>query len=175
MATDRTEYNRAWARANKDKRKASRDKWREKNAEHKREADRLYVAEHREEIKAKAKAKNWFSTPELREKKKEYREKHRKETAQYHRDYRASERKELISMLGGRCIRCGFSDWRALQIDHVNGGGNQERKQLNSPTRYYKAIRATLVAGEQKYQLLCANCNQIKRYEQRESGPSRTL
>ena len=69
-------------------------------------------------------------------------------------------RKKVIEALGGKCVKCGFSDWRALQIDHINGGGHRELKIL---TRYkmYKLA----AAFPKKYQLLCANCNWIKRYK----------
>lgn len=71
----------------------------------------------------------------------------------------------LIALLGGKCIHCGFLDIRALQIDHINGGGSKERKQKgfsNSATFYKKAI-GSIEQNENKYQLLCANCNWIKR------------
>lgn len=76
------------------------------------------------------------------------------------------KRKLLFKYLGNRCINCGFSDWRALQIDHVNGGGNKERKV--NMDKYYKIIRKSIESKEGKYQLLCANCNWIKRYENNE-------
>jgi hypothetical protein len=53
-----------------------------------------------------------------------------------------------------------------LQIDHINGGGSQERK---TRTRWeWEIIINSFEKGENKYQLLCANCNWIKRYEQKE-------
>lgn len=67
--------------------------------------------------------------------------------------------------LGGVCFRCGFSDVRALQIDHVAGGGTRELK-AGSRGAYYK--RVTEQAHTGKYQLLCANCNWIKRVENAE-------
>ena len=75
-------------------------------------------------------------------------------------------RAAAFQILGTRCTICGFNDIRALQIDHRNGGGNKERKTIfRSPRQFYKAV---ITDGGQKYQLLCANCNQIKRIEQRE-------
>lgn len=69
----------------------------------------------------------------------------------YHR-YRA----EVIEMLGGVCVKCGFSDERALEIDHVSpvrhrSGGKQWHQQI-----------VHLRANPQEYQLLCANCHSIK-------------
>lgn len=76
-----------------------------------------------------------------------------------------SLRDRLIHKLGGKCQKCGFSDKRALQIDHVDGGGNKHRKTIH-PTTFYRQILNDTV--EIKVQLLCANCNFIKRYENKE-------
>src|SRR6266568_3870590 len=40
---------------------------------------------------------------------------------------RAKER--ALVALGGRCMRCHYEDRDALQIDHVNGGGNRARRE----------------------------------------------
>ena len=70
-----------------------------------------------------------------------------------------------FAALGGVCKRCGFGDIRALQIDHIDGGGNAESKDRSY--LYYKRVAG---AGAGRYQLLCANCNWIKRYENNENG-----
>lgn len=76
-----------------------------------------------------------------------------------------------FAALGGKCLRCGFTDERALQIDHVNGGGSKEhhRRQKNGAmwrriclSKYYRLVVNDTTG---KYQLLCANCNWIKRTE----------
>ncbi len=71
-----------------------------------------------------------------------------------------------LAALGGICVRCGFSDERALQVDHINGGGWKERKELGGKMK--KIVLESILAKENKYQLLCANCNWIKRTENRE-------
>lgn len=75
-----------------------------------------------------------------------------------------SIRVRAINKLGGVCIRCSFSDIRALQIDHINGDGTIERKSL-SPCKLYKLA----LNNPTKYQVLCANCNWIKRVENKEN------
>lgn len=76
-------------------------------------------------------------------------------------------RLKALLVLGGCCTRCGFSDERALQVDHVYGGGRLERKRLGG----HRAVFRKIVAGNTDgYQALCANCNWIKRSENRESG-----
>lgn len=68
-------------------------------------------------------------------------------------------RSDVFSLLGGICRLCGFSDWRALQLDHVDGGGLKELKALGHTRAVYRKV---LVEGPAGYQLLCANCNVIK-------------
>ena len=78
---------------------------------------------------------------------------------------------KIFSLLENRCTICGFSDWRALQVDHVNGGGNKERKANNNNNNtwgFYKRILEEIEAGSKDYQLLCANCNWIKKWEKNE-------
>ncbi len=75
----------------------------------------------------------------------------------------------LLGALGSVCCRCSFSDSRALQVDHVNGGGFKEiRKSGYSSIGYVKMVLAKVLSGSSEYQLLCANCNQIKKHENNE-------
>lgn len=66
-------------------------------------------------------------------------------------------------------MRCGFDDRRALQLDHIWGGGTKDRRRLRPNGVYREALRM-IESGTvaQKYQLLCANCNWIKRFEKGE-------
>jgi len=73
---------------------------------------------------------------------------------EYHRQLRI----DAVEVLGGKCCVCGFEDKRALQIDHVNNNGKQERaKRVAIHNRIIKDPTA-----KKEYQLLCANCNWIK-------------
>jgi len=78
-------------------------------------------------------------------------------------------RKAAILVLGARCVICGFSDMRALQIDHKKGGGSKERKNTSQYTIYKKVYRLAVDGEAGDYQVLCANCNWIKRHENSES------
>ena len=77
-------------------------------------------------------------------------------------------RREVLDAYGGKCVRCGFSDERALQIDHVDGGGCQHRKQFGGQVSFMYWLRR--VGFPKNFQILCANCNWIKRAENREYG-----
>ena len=72
--------------------------------------------------------------------------------------YRALVRIRVLMRYGGECCKCGNKDPRVLQIDHVNGGGNAEgrRKGVGFMNRVLRDTTG-------KYQLLCANCNWIKK------------
>ena len=73
---------------------------------------------------------------------------------------------QVMELLGGAyCKRCGFSDIRALQIDHIDGHGNQDPVVRKHGETYYRRI---LREGGAGLQVLCANCNWIKRYENHE-------
>jgi hypothetical protein len=62
-------------------------------------------------------------------------------------------RAKLIEAYGSKCVRCGFDDSRALQIDHVNGGGSKEQRMLGA---YHMAKKQLAEVGSGEYQLLCA-------------------
>lgn len=69
--------------------------------------------------------------------------------------------------MGGKCCVCGFSDFRALQIDHIAGFGGRDRRSI---TRCYcNVVQESFLNKENKYQLLCANCNWIKKWENNEN------
>lgn len=80
--------------------------------------------------------------------------------------YMVRLRISLLTLMGNKCIKCNFEDIRALQVDHINGGGCKEKKIMTR--NYYKAVIESILKEEGKYQLLCANCNWIKRTENRE-------
>ena len=82
---------------------------------------------------------------------------------------RQKERKEEIyKYLGDKCAKCGFSDKRALQFDHVNGGGTQDVLKFKSKWAYLRHILEEAINNTGKFQVLCANCNAIKRIENNE-------
>ena len=115
--------------------------WDENNPGRQLAASRKYTNAHREEITLKNRIHGRVSRPALRAR--------------------------ALEALGGKCVVCGFDDSRALQIDHINGGGNKELATMG-----HKAIYRKIVAGgTEGYQLLCANHNWIKRAERGETSP----
>lgn len=73
---------------------------------------------------------------------------------------RRKRRQELVDDFGGKCLKCNFSDPRALQFDHVKGDGPGHNATYDRE-KLWKEIRRE----PYRFQLLCANCNTIKRFE----------
>ena len=96
---------------------------------------------------------------------------HERERAKTHNRRR---RLKFLDDMGGCCATCGFSDPRALQVDHINSDGASERAEKgfrHDSNKWY----AHVLAHPDRYQLLCANCNQIKRIENDETTGPKTL
>lgn len=71
---------------------------------------------------------------------------------------------------GGCCIKCKFADTRALSIDHIDGRGNEHRKNDRSAKLIYRWLRNR---GYPKgYQVLCMNCQFITMHERKVKGPT---
>ena len=134
------------------------------------ESHKRYREKHREQLREQDRALYQKNREELLRKGKIYREKNKETRNAVDRvssfDRRKKIRHAALDHLGGKCVRCGFSDWRGLQIDHVNGNGTKERTDKKSFSAYYKRVMET--EPNTVYQVLCANCNQIKRYERME-------
>ncbi len=86
---------------------------------------------------------------------------------------RYKARQAVLDKFGRVCNKCGFTDERALQIDHVHGGGRAERNGKRQTTTVMAFLRRVLADRDGEFQLLCANCNWIKRDENNEVSRSR--
>lgn len=85
-------------------------------------------------------------------------------------------RNRFIDALGAKCaspdclVPNGCTDRRCLQIDHINGDGYIFRKNgLGSSQIIYKYINH-LDEAKKIFQVLCANCNWIKRFVNNEQA-----
>lgn len=118
-------------------------------------------------VKAKARTQAWRDsrTPE------QYLEERRKERARY-----KLWRDRLFKELGEVCRGCGITDSRVLQVDHIQGQGRKDRltKNFGRPGFGYLYFKRILETSDfrLKYQILCANCNWIKRAENGEYNRS---
>lgn len=143
------EYSRQRYLRLRNKLLADNKKYRKEHPEVGKKAMKKYLETHREI---------------LRERTREYRKENPGRDAGYNVGKRKSLRQQVLDLLGHRCARCGFSDERALQIDHIDGGGRKEVEQIGHDNMCKKIIQN----GGAGYQILCANCNWIKRSENNE-------
>ena len=88
-------------------------------------------------------------------------------TAYYKLDVRKNKRL-LLQLLGEKCVKCGHDDYRTLQIDHKSGGGNKDFKVRGKGVGYYRYYLRNPDEAKEKLQVLCANCNMIKKFENQE-------
>ena len=77
------------------------------------------------------------------------------------RKRRAERKEEARRRYGPDCRCCGESEPTFLQVDHVEGGGNEHRREIGEGgSRLLQWLeRAGWPGG---FQILCANCNQSK-------------
>lgn len=71
-------------------------------------------------------------------------------------------RVETFAAYGGACQCCGEPERKFLSIDHINGGGNAERRRIGRPggVVFYRWLRKN--GYPPGYQTLCHNCNLAK-------------
>jgi len=102
----------------------------------------------------------------------------------YAKHYRVRTKIEVLTHYGNgklACVKCGFSDIRALCLDHINGGGTQDRKREASSGRGYVLggsglySRLKVKGYPEGYQTLCSNCNAIKMITDDECSPEKRL
>ena len=87
------------------------------------------------------------------------------------RSYKAGIKAKILALYGGQCCMCSFADPRALQLDHVVPPLEKTGEMLRGGIGLYIAILAGRRPKE-NFQLLCANCNWIKRHTHAESKPT---
>ncbi len=137
---------------------------------------------HINEIKERNKLYRQKNKTKIREHDKIYRQEHREMILEHDKLYRTTHKVERRAKVNTQrdklrleilchysrgtmtCAWCGFSDVRALCLDHVNGGGGEHR-DAERGNFYLWAIKNGFPDG---YQVLCANCNLIKAREQHE-------
>jgi len=118
--------------------------------------------------KNKATYKRWYERNKtaIRKYKREMMRKLRAERPDH---YRAQSRKskaklksKVFDVYGRSCVRCGFADIRTLTLDHIRNNGAKERKAIGERGVYRRSLEPE---HQQDYQILCMNCQFIKRVE----------
>ena len=70
-------------------------------------------------------------------------------------------KEEAINAYGGpECINCGETFFYILCLDHINGGGQEDRKKRGSGNNFYYSLRKE--GWPDGLQVLCQSCNFLK-------------
>jgi len=135
-----------------------------------------YYSRHREE--AIARSRDYYQRNK---------EIFRKKTGIYAKQHRARKnelanaRNKRIKLIvlqeygQSKCAFCGITDIRVLELDHIHGGGNKQRKEtyLHSSHHLRSYLYVNGFPDKDKYRVLCKNCNWIaylERIEQMEKN-----
>ena len=95
----------------------------------------------------------------------QYKEQHSK----YMTRRSSMNRLKVLELMGGKCVKCGISDYRLLEISHKNGDGYLERRGLNGKKMHggwataYAILRGWRQTDD--LELLCSNCHILYEYE----------
>ena len=138
---------------------------------------RQHYVVHREEILQKQRVFRAEHPKEYLESARQYRIEHHDKVREQTRKSVQKVRKAVLERITEAhagfamplCAKCGFADTRALQIDHINGGGCKELRKMTNWTFYQHILHLPKEEIREKYQVLCANCNVIKKEEKREN------
>lgn len=115
--------------------------------------------------------KNWSKTKQNSSEYSEY----RKKWNEWRRNHWKEKKLEIIRLLGGKCsnpnclVIGGCNDVRCLQIDHINGGGVYHSKRRGTGGVWLDVLKEIKSGNSKNYQLLCANCNWIKKSDKNEN------
>jgi len=154
---DRKEYFVQYGKDNKEKISKYGKGWYQKNKEVINERHREHYQKNRIQRLAQLKILNQL--PEIKERRRLNSIKWRDESREW-----------LFEQLGGaKCVNCGYNtDKRALQFDHISGNGNKFRKTRRSYHSMMVYFKKNPNLTKQLLQVLCANCNVIKKFENNE-------
>lgn len=152
------EYSRRYHEAHLEKARESSRRYREAHPdrarESSRESDKRWRATHLEQERDRS--RRWY-----------------KDHLRYERGRgRLKNQKLKIEVLshysGGtpRCVMCEESRLVCLSIDHIKGGGNKHMRDLGIKVGIYRWLKVQNYPGG--YQVLCMNCQFIKRAENKE-------
>lgn len=119
--------------------------------EQQREWERAYYERNKEKIRAR-------KAEQMRVRRLTFKDTFRQQGL----SYRQATHERLFDMYGRTCVVCGFSDVRALTLDHIYGDGNEERRQVGETGVYRLALQDY---APDRYRILCMNCQFIEHKE----------
>ncbi len=111
------------------------------------ERQRKYYNNHREDCKQQL--RNYYKN-------------HRKEILAHHQKVNEDQRLQCLIHYSGnpphcQCPNCTETEIKFLSIDHINGHGNEHKRQIGGSDKLYRwLIKNNFPEG---FQILCYNCN----------------
>lgn len=126
------------------------------------EEHREYYRQNREKVLAKQREYRQKTSGKQKERHSLY---YQEVANKKYRDLYWKLRQEVIKRLGKKCLKCGMDDFRCLQIDHIKNNGYEERQNVYWRTYYNSILKMSDEELKSSYQLLCANCNWIRKYD----------
>ena len=157
-------------------------KYRQDNLEKRSLYSKQYSESHKEQLKEYQKKYRRDNAKILSERIKKYDRAHKEERAAYQKIYRKDANNHIKHILCHReytarlkievfkhysptltCQHCGFSDVRALSLDHINGGGLKHKIEVNVAGGHSLYSWAKTHGYPPIFQVLCMNCQFIKR------------
>jgi hypothetical protein len=75
-------------------------------------------------------------------------------------------KRRVFQHYGGKCVKCGFEDIRALELHHENQDGKEHRTQLginaHGGMSFYRAIELANYPKWEGVVIVCSNCHRIE-------------
>lgn len=166
-------HKRSYYRLNKSKILKNAKEYSKKNIEKKKIYNANYRSKNIERLKMHDREYYWSNINKI----KNYRMEHSKSIALRRNEYKNKIREEVLTHYSKgtapKCLSCGKKNPSLLTIDHINENGSLERKKLGKKggIEFYLWLKKNKFPLG--YQVLCYNCNWIKRYRKKETARSR--
>jgi hypothetical protein len=134
-------YQRQWRKDNPEKHRENQAKYRINNPEKFKLRDKQYKSSEQ----GKRTILLWA-------------ENHKEERRLASKRNRLKNRTLILNHYGNACARCGITDSRILDLNHINRNGAEERRKYNRINLNSIVINS---GYPDTYNLLCRNCNWI--------------
>lgn len=187
------QYQKQYVKEHWDEHLENGRRWRNNHLEQVRASGREYASQHKEQHQLYEQTHRG----ERRLSSQKWRDNNREKCRVYQRKYYRTHTKAvqtdnkkrtsrariqaLIILVGTQhiiCNKCGYDvDVRALQIDKITGGHRKwaKEKKLTNTLRFYYWIIKNPEFAIKEFQILCANCNYLKRHYNNEWGGNFSL
>jgi hypothetical protein len=140
-----------------------------------------YYRLHKERISALNRLYNQTNREKLSLQRKKWHEANKDKVKEWNVVYHKRRQRELkykvLTHYGNgkcACVQCGFDNIHALSIDHINGKGNEHRRQIKTfGGRFYHWLVANNYP--EGFQTLCMNCQFIKKFGEQDCSPNNKI